>query len=461
MKRTIIISQLLLCAAVVVAQPQHKVYYVDLKEGEAIPEQPIKEYAQHSHDARPTVFNIYRDVEFQTIEGIGATFNEIGAVAWMTLGEGERERLMKNLFGDAGAAFSFCRTALGASDFGVDAYSYSEVAEDYEMEHFSIERERNSVIPYIQTAIKYNPEMKLFSSPWSPPGWMKYSKQMDGGASMPDKNMLIDDEKIYKAYAKYFSKYVQAYAAEGIAVDRIVVQNETDISTKYPSCFISPEGMYELVAKYIRPQFKRDKIKAQVWAGTFRTAGDIHAIAFASNPDHLKSVDGIGIQYTGSQYINDIMQLCAGKPIMHTECKCFNGANSVEQAKSRLNEVASYINNGVTNFAYWNMILNETTESGWGWKQNSLVNIDRQTHEVTYNPDYAVMALLSRFMQPGSVRIASYASDDTITIKQDENIHVIVSNSTSEEKVYRCKEEGKVVATAVVPAKSVAVIVYR
>ncbi len=458
MKKLILTTQLLLAALVATAQP--KVYYVDLKEGAEIGAQPIKEYAQQSSDVRPTNFKIYRDTEFQTIDGIGATFNEIGAVAWMTLPESQRESLMETLFGEDGAAFSFCRTALGASDFGVNAYSYSEVADDYTMEHFSIERERNSVIPYIQTAIKYNPDMKLFSSPWSPPAWMKYSQQMDGGASMPEKNMLIDDPKIYKAYALYLSKYVQAYAAEGITVDRVVIQNETDISTKYPSCFISPEKMYELAAKYIRPQFKKSKVKSELWAGTFRTAGDVHAIAFASNPKHLEVVDGIGIQYTSAQYISDLKQLAGDKAIMHTESKCFNGENSISQATSRLSEVASYINNGVTNFAYWNMILDETTESGWGWKQNSLININRQTGEVTYNPDYAVMALVSKFMQPGSVRVGSYTRNNAMTIKCGDKMHVFVDNTSDKEMVVTCQEGDEKVATALIPAHSAAVIVY-
>lgn len=277
---------------------------------------------------------------------------------------------------------------------------------------------------------------------------------------MPEKNRLIDDPKIYKAYALYFSKYVEAYAAEGITVDRIVVQNETDISTKYPSCFLSPEKMYELVANYIRPQFKKSKLKTGIWAGTFRTAGDIHAIDFVSNPKHLEVVDGVGIQYTGAQYISDMKHFLGDKPIIHTESKCFNGKNSVEQAVSRFSEIASYINNGTTNFAYWNMILDETTESGWGWKQNSLININRTTGEVSYNPDYAVMALISRFMQPGAVRVGSYVRGDAMTIKSGDKMHIFVDNKSDEVKVISCREGDEVVATAVVPVRCVAVIVY-
>lgn len=48
------------------------------------------------------------------------------------------------------------------------------------------------------------------------------------------------------------------------------------------------------------------------------------------------------------------------------------------------------------------MILNENSESGWGWKQDSLVRIDRDTGDVFYNKDFAPVALFSRFIRPGT-----------------------------------------------------------
>ena len=109
------------------------------------------------------------------MEGIGGAFNEIGGEALMSLPEDQRNEVMKNLFSEDGAGFTFCRTAVGASDFGIDAYSYSEVEGDYKMKKFSIKREKTTLLPYIQMAYKYNPTLKLFASPRSPPGWMKES----------------------------------------------------------------------------------------------------------------------------------------------------------------------------------------------------------------------------------------------------------------------------------------------
>lgn len=456
-----ILNLLAILLLVISVNGQTKVFYVQLEENKEIPALPIMEYKQQKADLSGEKLIIYPNLEFQEISGVGGAFNEIGGLALISLPEKSRNDLMSNLFGKDKANFSFCRTAIGASDFGADAYSYSEQPDDYEMKHFSIEREKKSVIPYIQLALKYNPDLDLFASPWSPPGWMKYSGLMDQGKSDPSKNRLKDDPKIYKAYATYFSKYVEAYKNEGIEVDKILIQNETDIATKYPSSIMPPEQIYKFISSYLRPEFEKEEIKTEIWAGTFRTHGVLDALEFAGEEKYLNSVDGIGIQYTSARYINDLNMLANDKPKMHTEGVCYNGKNSVEQAFKRLGEVASYINYGIPNYCYWNMILDETGNSGWGWKQNSLINIDRETQTVTYNPDYSVIALLSRYMQPGAKRIASYSKGTLISIKRDSTILLFVQNESNDDKNYSCIENGETVTTATIPAKSVAVIIYK
>jgi len=459
--KSIVLSVLCALFTVATVNAQTKVFYVELAKNKEISANPIKECKQQNDSKKGSKLVIYPQVELQEITGIGGAFNEIGGVALMALPKKSREDVMDKLFSEDGAQFSLCRTAIGSSDFGTDAYSYAEVADDYKMAHFSIKREKKSVIPYIKMAFKYNPEITLFASPWSPPGWMKHSGLMDQGDKTPDKNHLKDETKIYEAYALYFSKYVEAYAKEGIVVDRLLIQNETDIHTKYPSCVMPPNQMYKFVADYLRPEFDKNNITTGIWAGTFRTHGVLDAIEFAGTEKYRNAVDGIGIQYTKARYISDMNFLAKGKPTMHTEGNCFNGKNTIEQAYTRLNEVASYINNGIPNYCYWNMILNETGNSGWGWKQNSLINIDREKQVVTYNPDYAVIALLSKYMQPGAKRIASYANGTLISVKKDGKVFLFVQNESDKDKNYICVENGETVASATVPAESVAVIIYE
>ncbi|MFB9052677.1 hypothetical protein ACFFVB_06245 [Formosa undariae] len=403
---------------------------------------------------------LYPEIEFQTLDGVGGAFNEIGGEALMSLPSALKDEVMTNIFSiQHGAGFTFCRTAVGASDFGMNAYSYSETPKDYNMNHFSIKREETSVIPYIQMAYDKNPKLKVFASPWSPPAWMKYSGYMDRGDEFSDKNHLIDDPKIYNAYALYFSKYIQAYAEKGITIDRLIIQNENDISTKYPSCVMPVSQMSNFTKNYLRPQFNSEGIKTEIWAGTFRTAGQIDAVELAANTNNRTLFDGIGIQYTYPKYIEQIHALYPEGQIMHTEGKCYDGKNTWEQASKRLKEVADYINGGSPNFCYWNMILNETTESGWGWKQNALINIDRKGEKITYNPDFAVMAFMSKYLKEGAKRIANFSREDLISVTFNGKIYVLIQNDKEAHQTYEYQvgnEEGHVVE---IPGHSMAVIV--
>ncbi|MDV7139191.1 hypothetical protein R3X28_09900 [Maribacter sp. TH_r10] len=440
------------------AQNKAKVYYVELIEGQDIAANPIKEMEARSEGKGISV-RMYPDISFQTIEGIGGAFNEIGGEALMSLSEDQQNDVMKNLFDKNGANFTVCRTAIGASDFGIDAYSYSEVPNDFEMKGFSIERERTSVIPYIKMAYKYNPYMELFASPWSPPGWMKESGLMDRGEEFPEKNVLKDDPIIYAAYAQYFSKYVEAYAKEGISVNRIVIQNEQDISTKYPSCNMPPKQMGEFVIDYLRPQFEKDNTPAEIWAGSFRTAKRLDGLEFVANKSWREAVDGIGVQYINSRQIENMQAIYPEIKFLHTEGNCYGGKNSIDQAFSRFNEVASYINHGVPNFCYWNMILNEDSSSGWGWKQNSLIKIDRQDKTVTYNPDYAAMALFGRFMRPGMKRVASASwYGDTITLADDKNVYLFIKNDSDDVKTFDLWLKDDQAQVVDIPANTISVV---
>jgi len=69
----------------------------------------------------------------------------------------------------------------------------------------------------LRDARKLNPDLFLFSSPWSPPAWMKFNRSMLGG-TIRKSNL--------EAYSRYFEKFLEAYKAEGVSIDAVTVQNE-------------------------------------------------------------------------------------------------------------------------------------------------------------------------------------------------------------------------------------------
>jgi glucosylceramidase len=414
------------------------VSYVTLDKGEAMPIKSFKTNINPNQNVPQENFIVLvPEVRFQTIEGLGGAFNENGGEALLSLPEAKQNELLKNLFNLDNAGLSFNRTAVGASDFSFDAYSYSMTPEDYDLKYFSIERDKKHLLPLIKKALAQNPDMLLHASPWSPPAWMKYNKSMDKNEIDKTKSRLKNDPKTQKTYADYLVKYVQAYQKEGVTINRLFVQNEPDTYAPFPGCNMSMQQFQDLSLNYIIPEFKKQKLKTSICAGTFRTIdrGDHYKIL---NKETIGKFDAIGFQYANQSFMSEVTLLDPKIKMMNTETDCFNGDNSTQQAKTRLPEIANYINAGCTNYAYWNIILNETSKSTWGWKQNSMVIIDRKTGDIQYTPDYNAVYIACKNIRPKDKRIAHISSHKIVTV-MDENgvIKLLIQNENLENKFIR------------------------
>ena len=112
---------------------------------------------------------------------------------------------------------------MGSSDFVQgEHYSYAETPNDTTLSDFSIERDREHIIPVLQDILAINPDIKIMGSPWSPPGWMKTSGQFVCGSHW-DSRLKTE---MYSVYADYFIRFIQEYAIEGIQIHAITIQNE-------------------------------------------------------------------------------------------------------------------------------------------------------------------------------------------------------------------------------------------
>lgn len=339
---------------------------------------------------------------YQRIEGIGGFFSEMGADALFSLDGPEQEKILQSLFGDEGAGFSYCGFPVGASDFAFGAYSLNDNEDDYEMSRFSLERDEDLLMPFIQRAQKVRPDLKFHSRPWGAPYWMKDTGDMTRGS-------LRRDSNIYKAYALYLCKFLQEYRKRGINVARLLVQNEPDEANGYPGTIWQADEYAEFVADYLVPQVRELGINSEIWAGSFHEVWKLSGHWAASFEKMRDCVDGFGFQYTLSEYVADFRMKYPDKKIMHTESACFEGNNSMQEAFGLYEDIITYFNLGADIYTYWNMILPTMRESYKGNRQNSLIKIDKSSNTVTYNPDYQIMKLFSGNIMPGSFRIEAFS----------------------------------------------------
>ncbi|GIP59694.1 glycoside hydrolase family 30 protein [Paenibacillus sp. FSL W8-0186] len=346
--------------------------------------------------------------QYQTVDGFGGCFNELGYFALQHISDEERKEVMKKLFDpDGECRFSICRLPMGASDYAAEWYSLNETDGDYAMEHFSIERDKQVLIPYIKEALRWNPNLTLFASPWSPPTWMKHPKAYNYGT-------LRWEPDVLQAYALYFVKFVQAYAEEGITIHQVYVQNEPVADQKFPSCVWTGEQLRDFIRDYLGPAFREHGLTTEIWLGTINgpdpyrqenTDYDVYANVVLSDPEARQYISGVGYQWAGKYALQRTVESYPELRYMQTENECGDGKNSWEYAHYVFNLYKHYYTNGVNSYIYWNMVLEPGGRSTWGWTQNAMITADPDTKRVVYNPEYYVMRHFSYFIQPGAVRL--------------------------------------------------------
>ncbi len=337
----------------------------------------------------------------QTWRGFGGCFNELGWIALEALASGARRRVLQALFGPEadGCRLRACRVPIGANDYAETWYSPNETDGDYAMEHFSLERDRRYLMPYIRAALALQPELTLFASPWSPPTWMKFPKSYNYGR-------LVWTRRNRKAYAEYLRRFVEGYRAEGLPLTAVHVQNEPNSDQKFPSCLWSGEQMRDFIREDLGPLFRRAQLDCEIWAGTIERE-DFHAWGdtIFSDDQCRKYVRGMSFQWAGKGQVQRMRLSWPEVPLIQSESECGSGANSWAEAHHTFDLLWHYLTNGVEAYTYWNLVLPPGGVSTWGWPQNALVTVDPATREVTYNPDFYAMAHLSRYVQPGARRI--------------------------------------------------------
>ncbi|MEL0649957.1 hypothetical protein V6246_00900 [Algibacter sp. TI.3.09] len=385
----------------------------------------------------------------QEVTGFGGCFNELGWDALAMVTPEEKQQILNDLFSqETGCKFNVCRMPIGANDYAVDWYSHNETAEDFAMSNFSIDRDKKRLIPYIKEAQKINPEIEVWASPWCPPSWMKHSKHY-ACKSNPEFNDLpiewssteelvsrfIMEPEYLESYALYFSKFIKAYDNEGIEISAVHVQNEPNSAQNFPSCVWKPQDLGIFIADYLGPKLKAENLDTDIWLGTverpqIERVDDV--LQYKNTEDY---VTGVGFQWAGKGAIEAVHAKYPDMQLMQTETECGDGSNDWKAAEYTFNLMKHYFENGANSYMYWNMVLDETGKSQWGWKQNSMISIDSKTKAIKYNPEFYLMKHLSAFVAPGSVKLA--ASGDTNNAlafynKANNEVTVLAYNNTSE-----------------------------
>jgi hypothetical protein len=140
---------------------------------------------------------------------------------------------------------------------------------------------------------------------------------------------------------------------------------------------------------------------------------------------------GIGYQWGGYQAMGTQYKLYPSVPFWQTETECGNGENTWWWADTQYSNRKFAFDSGARAFFEWNMVLEKSGMSSWGWQQSAMISIDTGLKSVTWNPEYYVSKHFSYFIQPGAkyIKTTGTYNNRVAFINPNGDIVIVVRNN--------------------------------
>jgi len=398
---------------------------------------------------------------YQEMDGFGFALTGGSALHLNSMGSSQRADLLNELFGSNGIGISYLRVSVAASDLDAEPFSYDDLpagqTEDLNLDHFSIAKDQENLIPILKEILAINPDIKILGSPWSAPSWMKTSNSTIGGNLKPE---------YYSVYANYLVKYVQVYEAEGITIDALSVQNEPHHDSNNPSMRMEANEMANFVKNNLGPAFTSANIDTKIIVWDHNADNVNYPISIFNDSEANQYIDGSAFHlYAGS--INNLSQVHNAHPdknLYFTEqWVSSTGDFGGDLAWHMKNIVIGASRNWCKNVIHWNLTSNPQLEPHTpGGCTQCLGGLTINGNSVTRNVGYYIIGHASKFVPAGSTRIQSSTSSSfpNVAFKTPSGkIVVIVLNDSGAENSINIDVTSEPI-TATLPTGAAATFVW-
>ncbi|MCB1130696.1 MAG: glycoside hydrolase family 30 protein, partial [Verrucomicrobiae bacterium] len=124
-------------------------------------------------------------------------------------------------------------------------------------------------------------------------------------------------------------------------------------------------------------------------------------------------ISAAGMQWAGKNALAELQEHYPKLHKVQTESECGDGSRDWKAAEYTFSLMRHYFNHGTNLYLYWNMVLDDSGNSTWGWKQNALVSVNKTTGEVTYTPEFHLFRHFAQFIPKDSVKLAGDGNFDS------------------------------------------------
>ncbi len=466
-------------------------------------DEKIIQFSDKSNDGWQYIMIEIEMSDTQPIIGFGGCFTDSSAIIYKNLDSVSKKMLLESYFSPSGLNYSLGRVPMTSTDFSCrnnkgkpslsecskehSVYNSSDhgIANEYNFSDLLFssfqlqEEDLNYKIPMIRDALAINPQLKLISSPWSAPDWMKTNQSMVHGHLL---------SKYYQSWADYFINFFREYKKYGIIFWGLTVQNEpikrgqswqTMFSNRHEQAyfiknFLGPslaifESEYGSVIKIIIHDDQIDTIAT--WS------------TMIEDPEVAKYVSGAGLHwykniFSSSSHLDKAYKILnKDKPrfILATEaCEGYlplsrgPKLNRLHCGEAYAHDIITDLNHHVSGWIDWNLVLD--MKGGPNWTENYVDAPVVTDQKILYfQPMYYYLGHFSKFIKTGAMLLKSKSkgpfpleqvSFRMISENGDAGIVIVVLNRDITGRKYFIQHKHKFL-NLTIPPRSIQTIEYK
>jgi glucosylceramidase len=354
--------------------------------------------------------NPYLDVDptqtFQTVDGFGFTLSGGSASVIAGLAPAAEAALLQELYGNGpnDIGISFIRLSIGASDMSASTFTYDDLAQgqtDPNLASFSIAPEETALIPVLKAILAIQPSIEILATPWSPPVWMKSNGSFVGGSLLT---------QYYDAYARYFVAYVKAMKAAGIPIYAVTPQNEPLNPGNDPSMTMADTEEATFVGQNLGPAFQAAGLATKIIVYDHNCDQPDYPITVLGDSTAYPFIDGSAFHlYAGDiSALTTVHDAYPAKDVYFTEqYTATTGSFSGDLDWHVKNVIIGSMQNWGRTALEWVLATDPSYGPHTPGGCTTCKGAVTIGSSVTRNVGYYIVAHASKFVPPGSVRIAS------------------------------------------------------
>ena len=423
---------------------------------------PIEELSKDTANIKSKI-TIEPKNQRQEILGFGGSFTEASSSIYKELDEEKKEEIIESYFGENGNKYSMARTHINSCDFSLGNYAHVEDENDLELKTFSLERNKISLIPMINDALKKRKnKIRIMASPWSPPAWMKTTGEMNFGGKL--KSEYRD------TWADYYCKFIENCEKENVPIWGLSIQNEPEAKQTWDSCLYTAEEERDFIKNHLGPSLEKHNLldrKVIIWDHN-RDVMVERARTVLSDPDAAKYVWGTGFHWYCGDHFDNVQKVhdeFPDKQLIFTE-GCQEGGphiGSWDLGERYATSIINDLNRWTVAWIDWNLILNEQGGPNHvGNYCSAPIIVDTRSQDLLYQSSYYYIGHFSRFILPGDKIINSKNTNDIVDVLSsinDQNIVNTVIQNKNESRVEINYYRGNVNSVFSIPGRSIVTVV--